>query len=162
MMMLLFWLWRPKRLFMKTHLLALLHDNCLDLVRCAFLRKLSACVRNITAFCQHLPNPNIGPIYWPGRYIGVSLQYGLSSNLLDWAGYYTLHRFNFPLWWPCTSLIRLKNTKRRVAKTSIEVIWVQPIALIGDMYLPVLSCGDVRVLLSCSPSAIHAIRSRLS
>jgi len=40
-------------LFMKTHLLALPQDNCLDLVRCAFLRKLSACVRNIAAFCQH-------------------------------------------------------------------------------------------------------------
>ena len=35
-------------LFMKTHLLALLQDNYLDLVRCAFLCKLSACVRNIT------------------------------------------------------------------------------------------------------------------
>jgi len=33
-------------LFMKTHLVALLQDNCLELVRCAFLRKLSACVRN--------------------------------------------------------------------------------------------------------------------
>jgi len=28
--------------FMKTHLLALLQDNCLDLVHCAFLNKLSA------------------------------------------------------------------------------------------------------------------------
>jgi len=43
-------------LFMKMHLLvlALLQDNCLDLVRCVFLRKLFVCVRNITAFCQHL------------------------------------------------------------------------------------------------------------
>jgi len=32
-----------------------LQDNCLDLLRCAFLRKLSGCVRNITACCQHLP-----------------------------------------------------------------------------------------------------------
>jgi len=32
-------------LIMKTHLLALLQDNCLDLVHCALLRKLSA-------FCQ--------------------------------------------------------------------------------------------------------------
>ena len=46
-------------LFMKTHVLALLQDNCLDLVRCALLRKLSACVRNITAFCQHLLRPII-------------------------------------------------------------------------------------------------------
>ena len=40
-------------LFMTMHLLALLQGNCLDLVRCASLRKLSACVRNITAFCEH-------------------------------------------------------------------------------------------------------------
>jgi len=39
---------------MKPHLLALLQDNCLDLLRCAFLRKLSGCVRNITGFCQLL------------------------------------------------------------------------------------------------------------
>jgi len=41
-------------LFMKTHLLALLQDDCLDLVRCASLRKLSGYVRDITVFCQHL------------------------------------------------------------------------------------------------------------
>jgi len=44
-------------LFMKPHPLALLQDNCLDLVHCAFLRKVSGCVRNITAFCQHLLKP---------------------------------------------------------------------------------------------------------
>jgi len=44
-------------LFMKTHLPALVQDNCLDLVRCASLCKLSGCVRNITAFCQHLLKP---------------------------------------------------------------------------------------------------------
>jgi len=44
-------------LFMKSHLLALLQDNCLDLVRCAFLGKLSPCVRNITVFYQHLLRP---------------------------------------------------------------------------------------------------------
>jgi len=44
-------------LFMKTHLLALLQDNCLDLLRCALLHKLSACVRNRTAFCKHLLRP---------------------------------------------------------------------------------------------------------
>ena len=38
-------------LFMKMHLLALLQDNCLDLVCCASLHKLSGCVRNITACC---------------------------------------------------------------------------------------------------------------
>jgi len=38
-------------LFMKTHLLALQQDNCLDLVCYAFLRKLSGCMRNIIAFC---------------------------------------------------------------------------------------------------------------
>jgi len=45
------------RLFMKPHLLALLKDNCLDLLRCAFLRKLSGCMRNMVAFCQHLLRP---------------------------------------------------------------------------------------------------------
>jgi len=35
----------------------LLQDNCLDLLCCAFLSKLSGCVRNITAFCQHLLRP---------------------------------------------------------------------------------------------------------
>jgi len=47
-------------LFMKTYLLALLQDNCLDLVHCAFLRKLYACVSNIIAVCQHL----LRPIKW--------------------------------------------------------------------------------------------------
>ena len=37
----------PVCLFMKTLLLALLQYNCLDLVCCAFLCKLSTCVRNI-------------------------------------------------------------------------------------------------------------------
>jgi len=41
-------------LFINMHLLALLQDNCLHLVHCAFLHKLTACVRNITAFCQDL------------------------------------------------------------------------------------------------------------
>jgi len=49
-------------LFMKTHLLALLQNNCLDLVHCACLCKLSACVRNITAFCQHLLRPIISAV----------------------------------------------------------------------------------------------------
>jgi len=42
---------------MKTHLLALLQDNCLDLVCCSFLHKLSGCMRNIKVFCQHLLRP---------------------------------------------------------------------------------------------------------
>jgi len=49
-------------LFIKTHLLMLLQDNCLDLVHCAFSCKLSACVRNITAFCEHLLR--LIQIYW--------------------------------------------------------------------------------------------------
>ena len=49
-------------LFMKPHLLALLQDNCLDLLRCAFLRKLSGCVRNITVFCQLLLRPIISAV----------------------------------------------------------------------------------------------------
>jgi len=44
-------------LFMEMHLLELLQANCLDLVRCVFLRKLSGCMRNITAFSQHLMRP---------------------------------------------------------------------------------------------------------
>jgi len=44
-------------LFMKTHLQALLQKNCLDLLCCAFLRKLSGCMSNITASCQHLLRP---------------------------------------------------------------------------------------------------------
>ena len=61
-------------LFMKPHLLVLLQDNCLHLLRCAFLRKLSECVRNITAFCQLLSavladtdisvKPKYRLIYW--------------------------------------------------------------------------------------------------
>jgi len=50
-------------LFIKMHLLALLQDNCLDLVCRAFLRKLSACVRNIAAYCQHLLRPKYRP-FW--------------------------------------------------------------------------------------------------
>ena len=63
-------------LFTKTHLLALLQDNCLDLLCCTFLRKFSVWMRNITAFYQHLMRPikssvltdtNIlaKPKYWP-------------------------------------------------------------------------------------------------
>jgi len=44
-------------LFMKIHQLALLQDSCLDLAHCVFLRTLSACMRNITVFCQHLLRP---------------------------------------------------------------------------------------------------------
>jgi len=51
-------------LSMKTHLLTLLQDNCLNLVCCAFLHKLSACMRNITAFCQHQLIPII-LVVWP-------------------------------------------------------------------------------------------------
>ena len=64
-------------LFMKTHPLALLQDNCLDLVCCAFLHKISGCVRNIPVLCQHLLRPiklavltdtniSVKPKYWPG------------------------------------------------------------------------------------------------
>jgi len=40
---------------LKCSLLALLQDNCLDLVFCAFLCKLSGCAKNTTALCQYLP-----------------------------------------------------------------------------------------------------------
>jgi len=39
-------------LLMKTHLLALLQDNCLDLVRCAFLHK--CCIGLSLAHCRKL------------------------------------------------------------------------------------------------------------
>ena len=69
-------------LFIKTYLLTLLQDNCFDLVRCAFLHKLSICVRNITAFCQHL----LRPIFRIGqyRYIGktqISADYISQANI---------------------------------------------------------------------------------
>jgi len=60
-------------LFTKTHLLALLQDNCLELVRCAFLCKLSSCVRNRTAFCQRLLSPIKKTNTGRYRYIGLSL-----------------------------------------------------------------------------------------
>ena len=67
-------------LFMKTHLVALLQDNCLHLLRCTFLRKLSACVRNITASCQHLQYVgrfgryrHIGETQISARYVGLYL-----------------------------------------------------------------------------------------
>jgi len=48
MMMLLFQLHGSSCcLFMKTYLLALLQDNCIDLVCCAFLHKLSASEGNL-------------------------------------------------------------------------------------------------------------------
>ena len=79
-------------LFITTHLSALLQDNCLNLVRCAFFRKLSAYVKNITAFCQHLlrqiyrQHTNIGPIYRPGRYIGLSVNFTIVivTNYSSW------------------------------------------------------------------------------
>jgi len=55
-------------LFMKTHLLALLQDNCLDLIRCAFLHKLSGCVRNITVLTTPTEADKIGHF---GRYLYI-------------------------------------------------------------------------------------------
>jgi len=57
-------------LFMKMHLLALLQHNCIDLVRCAFLRKLSACVRSTSTEID--TNILVKPKYWPN--ISVDLQ----------------------------------------------------------------------------------------
>jgi len=70
-------------LFMKMHLLALLQDNCHDLLRCAFLCKLSSCVTNTKAFCQHLlrliksailadTDISAKPKYRPGQYNSLS------------------------------------------------------------------------------------------
>jgi len=47
-------------LFMKMHLLSLLQDNCLDMFRCAFLHKLSGCVRNISVLSKLLHQ-----LFWP-------------------------------------------------------------------------------------------------
>jgi len=47
-------------LFMKAHLLALLEINVLTWF-VVLSRKFSACVKNITVLCQHLPRP-IQPI----------------------------------------------------------------------------------------------------
>jgi len=72
-------------LFMKTHLLVLLQDNCLDLFHCAFLHKLSGCMRKITACIQHLlrlillasladTDISVKPKYWSistTKYTGV-------------------------------------------------------------------------------------------
>jgi len=74
---------------MKPHLLALLQDNCLDLLRCTFLSKFSGCVRNITVFCQHLLRPKksavsadilVKPKYRP-RYGSISI-WNLDQNNL--------------------------------------------------------------------------------
>ena len=73
-------------LFMKTHLLALLQDNCLDLVRVAFLHKLSACVRTITVFCQHLLRP-IKLAILANTHISLKLKYlpDILARLIYWS-----------------------------------------------------------------------------
>jgi len=79
-------------LFMKTHLLTLLQDNCPDLIHCAFLRKLSGCMRNMTAFCQNVmrliklvvlanTDMSVKLKYRPGRYIGLFLFEILNKHL---------------------------------------------------------------------------------
>ena len=87
------WLHRQRNVgSIRLHVLSHTPVELLDiLVRCAFLRNFSGCVRNITVFWQHLRrpinrpfwpktvspiyrwNPNVGPMYRPGRYIGLSL-----------------------------------------------------------------------------------------
>jgi len=80
-------------LFMKTHLVALLQDSCLDLVRSGFLHKLFGCIRNITAFCQHLLRPiksviladtdiSVEPKYRP--IISARPIYRSISNFISW------------------------------------------------------------------------------
>jgi len=71
-----------------------------DLLRCAFMRKLSGCVRNITAFCQHLlrlmksatladTDISVKRNYRPGRYISQSL------IETDWIGLTETSCFDF-------------------------------------------------------------------
>ena len=84
-------------LLMKTHLLALLRDNCLDLICCAFLCKLSASCQNLLRLIKAVILADtdilVKPQYQPGRYIladiiGLSLinimlkSFG-SSDVLD-------------------------------------------------------------------------------
>jgi len=83
-------------LFVKTHLLVLLQDNCLDLVCRAFLEKLSACVRITTVFCQHLPrlivldntDIEVKPKYWTVRSARLIYQSisSLNSSLAQLTG----------------------------------------------------------------------------
>ena len=54
-------------LFIKTHLLALLQDNFIDLVRSASLRKEHNSVLSTPT------EADIGGLYRPGRYIGLSI-----------------------------------------------------------------------------------------
>jgi len=74
-------------LFMKIYLLVLLQDNCLDLLCCAFLRKLSGCMRNITAFCQYLLRPikladsNIGKTQ---LLVAISTNWPIFCDNSDW------------------------------------------------------------------------------
>ena len=67
-------------LFMKTYLLVLLQGNCLELFCCAFLHKLFGCMRNMTAFCQHLLKPICFGPYW---YI-CKTHFGLSLMATLW------------------------------------------------------------------------------
>ena len=80
-------------LFMKTHLLALLQDNCLDLVCCTFFRKLSACVRNFVT----IEADKIGCFSWYqcigktqvlARYINLSLFLSITHTIINkvWYG----------------------------------------------------------------------------
>jgi len=78
-------------LFMKTHLLALLQDNCLDLVRCVFLRKLSAWVRNTIEFCQYLLRPIILAIL-DGTEISVKPKY--QPDILARPIYWSISNYN--------------------------------------------------------------------
>jgi len=73
-------------LFIKTHVLVLLQDNCLDLVHCAFLHKLSVCVRNMTAFCQHLLRLRKSSVLPDTWYIGkTQILADISTRLIYWS-----------------------------------------------------------------------------
>jgi len=123
-------------LFVKTHLLALLQDNYLDLVRCASLRKLSTCVRNITAFCQHLLRPIksavladtwVKPKYRPRPiYISIcnaNLQHRWQTS--PWSpSVYNLSTV-ISQWWNCLSLQLKPCTLEKYRKaTTRRIEWL--------------------------------------
>jgi len=111
-------------LFMKTHPLALLQDSCLDLVRCAFLRKLFGCVRNITASCQKLLSrfcryQYIGETQTSTRYIGLSL-------ILPKSNYWAVG------WANCTGTFRKQGVLRGDGAT-VTFVWQRPCICIYSM-----------------------------
>jgi len=64
-------------LFMKTHLLALLQDNCLYLLCCAFLSKLCGCMRDIPYFPANKPTRRISR----GQFLALKISFSIFRYL---------------------------------------------------------------------------------